>query len=152
MWTISTQKPPQSLTLYLGALFLACTGFLVPTPSYAADSTPGSDIGIAWLHLIDNQQFNKSWDQASTFLKAHITKEKWEAILREKRQPLGKTTSRNEVQKEYQYNIPGIGDGTFQVLVYQTRFTGNVTQALDETLILVREPDHEWRAVGYYMK
>lgn len=150
MFTTSTRRALRTLGLHFGAFVLAYTAWLSPAPSGAANSKPTPDTGLAWLHLIDHQQYDQSWDHASPFLKAHIAKDKWAAILREKRQPLGHITSRDRATSDFHYHIPGIGDGTFQVTVYQTSF--DTQKTLSETLILAREADGKWRAIGYYLK
>lgn len=134
----------------IGQLTFACLLGLMSVQTYAADSKPTPDGGLPWLQLIDRQQFDQSWEQASIFLKEHITKTQWHDILRQQRQPLGSISSRNKLKSEYQYNIPGIGAGTFQVTVYRTSFANQTT--MDETLILARETDGKWRAIGYYLK
>jgi hypothetical protein len=147
---MSTPNNRTSFSFQLGIIVFASILWLTPHHSGAADTKPHSDTGLAWLHLIDQQQFDQSWDQASLFLKAHITKDHWAATLREKRLPLGHITARDKASSEFQYHIAGIGDGTFQVTVYRTHF-GN-QKILDETLILAKESDGQWRAIGYYLK
>lgn len=147
---MSTPHNRASFSFQLGIIVFASILWLTPHLSGAADAKPHSDTGLAWLHLIDQQQFDQSWDQASPFLKSHITKDQWAATLREKRLPLGHITARDHATSEYRYHIPGIGDGTFQVIVYRTHF-GNQTK-MDETLILSRENNDQWRPIGYYLK
>jgi hypothetical protein len=134
----------------MGALAVVCLSGLPSEEACAANSKPSPDGGLNWLQLIDGQRFDQSWDQASLFLKEHITKPQWRDILSQQRQPLGPISSRNKMRSEYQYNIPGIGPGTFEITVYRTSFANHTT--MDETLILARESDGKWRAIGYYLK
>lgn len=148
---LSTRRPFRAcLPLPLLTVVLACTAWLSPHSAGAADANPTPDTGLAWLQLIDHNQFDHSWTLASTFLREHITQAQWAAILREKRQPLGQITARDLATNTFQYHIPGIGDGTFQVTVYTTQF--DTKKTLSETLILAREADGHWRPIAYYMK
>jgi hypothetical protein len=117
--------------------------------SHAA-AGPLDDAALRWLTLIDKNRFDDSWTQSSAFLKHNITKEKWSAILEQQRQPLGAAVSRSLTKSEFQYQIPGVPDGTYSVNQYKTTFSKK--GMVSETVILARETDGQWKPIGYFIK
>jgi len=84
----------------LGAvLVFVCLNGLPSKQAAAGSPPPPPDAGLTWLQTIDQQRFDQSWDQASVFLKEHITKIQWHDILHQKRLPLGAISSRNKLRK-----------------------------------------------------
>lgn len=138
--------------MYLTMSRILLTGLVILAlviPVFAAPK-PERDTAVDWLTLIDTQRFDQSWNESSAFLKEHITQAQWAKTLTDQRLPLGKPTSRTIVKKEFQYQIPGIPTGTYELKVYRTTFP--LKGEMNETVLMSRESDQKWRAIAYYIK
>jgi hypothetical protein len=70
----------------------------------------------AWLALVDSGKYADSWQEASQFFKAAVTKEQWQSALRGSRDPLGKMLSRKLKSATYSKTQPGAPDGEYVVI------------------------------------
>ncbi len=105
---------------------------------------------LAWLDLLDREQYEESWETASDYFKNVISKEEWVRSLTGVRKPLGKVISRTIKTKEYTKTLPGAPDGEYVVIQYETSFE-NKTSAI-ETVTPMLAKDGEWRVSGYYIR
>ena len=131
-----------AVLVMLGALFMA------GAPARAADD-PGQK-ALAWLALVDGGQYGASWEQASSFFKAAVSRQKWVQSLDGVRKPLGKLVSRQEASRKEATQLPGAPDGQYLVLTYKTSMAHKA--AATETLTMMKDKDGSWRAAGYYIK
>ena len=104
----------------------------------------------AWLKLIDNGQYSKSWETAAGLFKNAVTKEQWNQSLNAVRKPLGKVIRRNVKSKQYMTSLPGAPDGEYVVIQYETSFENK--KAAIETVTPMFDKDGKWRVSGYYIK
>src|SRR5215813_5516763 len=95
-----------------------------PTAAGAADTSEAAGVQAAesWLKLIDAGQYGPSWDEASSMFRNAVTRADWETKGAAARNPLGKVVSRKLASKQLAHELPGAPDGTYLVLVYDTRF------------------------------
>ncbi len=144
-------------TLFLAALLL---GFNVVL--YAAEPTEeqkeivGQKVNDAisaaesWLAIIDNGQYNDSWANAAQLFKDKVPEGQWETSLRQVREPLGKTVSREVSNYQYLTNLPGAPKGEYVVIQFKTSFEEKPDSA--ETITPMLDSDGQWRVSGYYIK
>ena len=66
------------------------------------------------------------------------------------RKPLGKVISREVKSKSYHTSLPGIPDGEYVVIQFETSFE-NKKSAI-ETLTPMMDKDVKWRVSGYFIK
>jgi hypothetical protein len=104
----------------------------------------------AWLELVDAGKYVESWKAAAAAFRAAVTEEKWGSALRAMRTPLGKLGTRTMQSATYTKMLPGVADGDYVVVLYQTSFEKK--QIAQETVIASREKDGVWRVAGYYLK
>ena len=104
----------------------------------------------AWLALVDSGKYAGCWQEASSFFKAHVSKEQWQSMLHATRDPLGKTTSRKLKSASYTKTLPGAPDGDYVVIQYKTSFENK--QSSIETVTPMLDKDGKWRVSGYYIK
>lgn len=104
----------------------------------------------AWLALVDNGAYAKSWDAAAAYFKGAIKKDRWESMIRGVREPLGKVLSRKVKSAQYATTLPGAPDGHYVVIQYQTSFERKSSAI--ETVTPMRDQDGKWRVSGYYIK
>lgn len=108
------------------------------------------DSAGAWLTLIDAGEYDKSWDQAASFFKESLTKEQWVKALETVRKPLGKVISRASASTTYATSLPGVPDGKYVVIKYDTSFENKKSAV--ETVTPMLDKDGKWRVAGYFIK
>ena len=138
-------KPIAMLALILG-LFLEA-------PAYAqdADATAKAEIAaLQWLKLSDSADYSATWEQSAGLFKAAISKEGWESTIRRVRAPLGAVLSRKLKTAQFTHSLPGVPDGEYVVIQFETRFAHKASAV--ETVTPLKEQDGSWRVSGYYIR
>ena len=100
----------------------------------------------AWLELIDQGDYDRSWDQASGRARSFFPRAQWTASLRTVRAALGRPQVRELVAARAVEAPPGAPPGEYMELEYRRRFEHDSSAA--EYVMLVRE-DGTWRGFGY---
>jgi opacity protein-like surface antigen len=135
-------------------LYLAATILLVLASSALAEDTAAVNearsAATAWLALTDTAQYGQSWDEASSFFQAAITKVDWERALKGARAPLGTLKARKLKTATFTRTLPGAPDGEYVVIQFDTQFENKA--AAVETVTPMREKDGSWRVGGYFIK
>jgi Protein of unknown function (DUF4019) len=103
----------------------------------------------AWLKLIDASRFGASWDEASTLFRKAVPRAAWEKQAAAARDPLGKVLDRKLASKQLVHELPGVPDGTYVVLIFDTRFERK--ERARETVTMMLE-DGRFRGAGYYIR
>jgi hypothetical protein len=135
------------------AVFLLFTLLLGVCPVIQAQQKPeqlAQQSAESWLALVDSGMYGESWEQASQFFKAAVTKEQWQTALRASRDPLGKVISRNLKSAVFRKTLPGAPDGEYVVIQYDSSFEHK--QSAVETITPMLDKDGKWRVSGYYIK
>jgi hypothetical protein len=104
----------------------------------------------SWLALVDSGKYGESWEQASQFFKATVTREQWQTALRASRDPLGKVLSRDLKSATFRKTLPGAPDGEYVVIQYDSSFERE--KAAVETITPMLDKDGKWKVSGYYIK
>ena len=132
------------LSLVLG---LMCHSSLMAGPD---EERAGLDSAGAWLTLVDAGQYDKSWDQAASLFKESLSKDQWVQSLKTVRKPLGKVISRTSTSTTYTTSLPGVPDGKYVVIKYDTSFENKKSAV--ETVTPMLDKDGKWRVAGYFIK
>jgi hypothetical protein len=103
-----------------------------------------------WLGLVDSGKYTESWTEASELFKNSITQEQWKRTVEAVRKPLGKIITRKLSTKTYTTSLPGVPDGEYVVIQFNTSFE-NKKSAI-ETITPMKDKDGKWRVSGYYIK
>ena len=104
----------------------------------------------AWLDLLDSGKYSECWEEAAEYVKALANKENWQKTFQGVRQPLGKMVSRELKSTSYTTSAPGVPDGQYVIIQYDTSFE-NKASAI-ETVTPMLDKDGRWRVSGYYIK
>ncbi len=135
-------------------IFLAFTTLLIITvPFSQADQKAEEDAvksSMKWLVLVDKEKYAESWDEAAQLFKAALSKEQWQKSLESVRRPLGKTVSRKLKIKNHTKSLPGVPDGDYVVIQYDTSFENKKSSI--ETVTPMLDKDGKWRVSGYYIR
>ena len=115
-----------------------------------ADKTQiAADSANRWLGYIDSDDYAKSWDSAAQLFQKAVSKAEWEKQLTAIRGPLGLVEARNQISATYTTQLPGVPDGEYVIVRYQSRFQKKKSAV--ETVTLTYDRD-KWRVAGYYIK
>jgi rhamnogalacturonyl hydrolase YesR len=108
------------------------------------------DASVAWLTLVDEGDFEASWEQASTIFRSGVTKSYWLATIQSLREPVGRFRGRalrSVIAKTDPANSP---PGEYILMTFDSSFEH--TQEVVETLTMFQEEDGTWRTAGYFIK
>ena len=104
----------------------------------------------AWLSQIDNGDYVNSWNESSTLFRGAINKQDWSTSLAAVRKPLGKLIGRKVAKTEESNSLPGVPDGRYIVMHFNTSFEQKKSTL--ETVTFTLDVDKKWRAAGYFIK
>lgn len=146
-----------ALVLLLTALLPASDGRAQTPPAAGrADLAHQADIGSAraaaeaWLGRVDAGEYGRSWQEAAPYFQRVTTEAKWTDLLGSVRLPLGKPAGRQPGVGQFSATMPGMPDGAYVLLQFQTAFERNKTAV--ETVTCLRDYDGRWKVAGYFIK
>src|SRR5688572_13351179 len=87
-----------------------------PVQAAAPAAQPTSAAAAAaWLALLDNGEYAKSWDAGADIFRKEVTKDQWVASSKSIRQPLGALISRKVSSVKEMEDLPGLPPGSYWV-------------------------------------
>lgn len=104
---------------------------------------------LKWLAEVDEGQYELSWEGAAEFFQNAVEKEQWVRSLQAARKPLGNLISRKLKNSTYKTSLPGVPDGNYVVIQFETSFE-NKKSAI-ETVTPMMDKSGNWRVSGYYI-
>lgn len=113
-----------------------------------ANNPAGSSAAIEWLKIVDAGSYAESWQKSDSYFQSQLSQDTWESALKSVRSPLGKVNSRSELGAKEYTSLPGVPDGEYLILQFQTEFQ-NKKSAI-ETLTLSKSSG-QWLPVGYFI-
>ena len=128
-----------------GLLLIAC--LVVSAGAPAAQSTEvseaaGQEAAEAWLKVIDAGKLGTAWDQASTMF--------FEKKTKAARAPLGQVLSRKLASSQLAHALPGAPDGTYVIVLYDTRFERK--EHARETVTVALDSGERFRGARYFIR
>jgi hypothetical protein len=103
-----------------------------------------------WLAMVDGGRYAESWNEAAELFRNAVKQEQWVQSLLASRKPLGKRVTRKIKSKNYETSLPGVPDGEYLVIEFETSFE-NKKSAI-ETVTPMMDRDGNWRVSGYYIR
>jgi hypothetical protein len=107
-------------------------------------------VAETWLALIDQGKYGESWEKAAAMFKERIPQERWEALVAQVREPLGKLSSRSLLAAQFASELPGAPDGEYVVVQFNASFANKKNGV--ETVTPMKDPDGAWRVSGYQIR
>jgi len=104
----------------------------------------------AWLRLVDESKYSQSWKTAASFFKTHVSSDVWEKQVASVRTTLGKLLSRKQRSSKQVTSLPGVPDGNYVVIEYDSSFEGK--KSAIETVTPMQEKDGSWKVSGYFVR
>lgn len=124
---------------------------LLPVSVFASTSKDQAlQAAEKWLDLVDQGEYEKSWEEAAALFKSAVTAEQWEKSINAARGPIGRLISREVRSSVYTTSLPGAPDGEYYVIQFNTSFSNKVVAV--ETVTPIKDEDGSWRVSGYYIK
>ncbi len=111
-----------------------------------SDSSPQS-AAEAFLSLIDQGDYEKSWQEASSLLQSNVDAEQWAEHAGGYRQPLGVVESRTLASVERLDSLEEMPAGEYAFVSFDSALEDN--RNASEMVGLVLGEDSVWRVIGY---
>ncbi len=102
-----------------------------------------------WLASMDAADYAATWNSAAAMFKSAIAADAWAQAAKAARGPLGALQSRADKSLTMAASLPGVPDGNYAVIQYDTAFANKAASV--ETLTLALE-DGQWKVAGYFIK
>ncbi len=132
----------------LAAIFAVGFGLIVTLWARRHEKSPNSnhivDAIRSWLAVMDRGDYARSWELAAPYFQAVMKRQDWVAKGESIRRPLGSVHSRQLSQARFL-----AGGNQFQAK-FETAFDGMA--ATVETVTFARQPNGDWKAIGYLIK
>jgi hypothetical protein len=137
---------------FVSLFAVAVMGWVSTMTPFAEESAENAAEKVArsWLALTDSGKYPESWSEVAQIFKERVTLQQWESAMQSVRTPLGKVESRKLKGAQYTKTLPGVPDGEYVVIQYDTRFEQKKSSV--ETITPMKDKDGQWRVSGYYMK
>lgn len=114
------------------------------------DTKPAQNAAETWLTQVDKENYSEAWKGFSSFFQERMTFENWKKQIQSARSIFGKFESRKLKSATPATTLPGMADGNYVVIQYDTSFEKKKSAL--ETVTLKLEKDGKWGVVGYYIK
>ena len=108
---------------------LAIATLLTAAAAWADDGELESaqELALSWLSLTDNQQFETSWNDASTFFQAAISESHWTSSVNAARSSFGRLKTRTITASTFSKTLLGAPNGNYIVFQFDTVFEKQVS-------------------------
>jgi hypothetical protein len=117
----------------------------------AQGTDPAAQVAAeSWVALIDEGQYASSWQAAAASFRNAVPQQKWAEAVSAARGPFGGLKARSIKSSTATKTLPGAPDGEYVVLQFNTSFEKKA--AALETITVLRDPDGQWRVVGYFVR
>jgi len=103
-----------------------------------------------WLAMADAGNYAESWTETAGYFRNAVTPEKLTQSLKAVREPLGRVISREVKSTTYATSLPGLPDGEYVVIRFETAFENKKSAV--ETVALMIDKDGAWRACEYRIR
>lgn len=135
------------LLLIFAGLLLFQSGFPI---SIKASEKEAVESALYWLNLVDQGQYEESWEAASSLFRRNVTREQWREAVQGARESLGDMVTRELASTEAHDTLPGAPDGRYLIIFFNSSFVDKKEGR--ETLTLMLDKDETWRVSGYFIR
>lgn len=138
---------------FFPALLVFLLLLVLPGASLATDQDKEAAAVAAaheFLTLVDQGEYLKSWEQASSLFAERIPKEDWIEGISRFRPTFGAIKERTLKGSHLARSLPGAPDGEYVLILFTSVFEEKASAV--ETITMMLETDKQWRAAGYYIE
>jgi hypothetical protein len=129
---------------------LAAAGGCARQPRNPEAEAAATASAVAWLKLVDGQEYAASWNEASSLFRAAVEAERWPAMVGAIRGTMGRNVSREVESARFASSMPGAPDGEYVVIRFRSSFERKKTAV--ETVTPMKETNGQWRVSGYFIR
>jgi hypothetical protein len=130
---------------------LLCIAALAPNSfAQAPKEKAAEQVAEQWLAIVDSGDYARSWQESASIFRSSVTEQQWTQLVKSVRSPLGQVVSRKLASAHYTTQLPGVPDGQYVVVQFNTSFEHKKSAV--ETVTPMLDKDGKWRVSGYYMK
>ena len=101
----------------------------------------------AFLNLIDQDNYQQSWTDASEWVRNYVDAEQWANHVGNSRKPLGDIDHREMSSIEFHDTLDDMPAGEYALVMFDSFRSGNLSAG--ELVGLTLESDSTWRVIGY---
>lgn len=144
---------PKKYHIHLVALLAVAVMLIYPSLSKKIDPQiliAGTEAAEDFLHLVDAEQYEQSWESSSALMREKIFLEVWNQQIPAMRDRVGKLINRKQDSSSISDWATDAPDGQYLTIIYASSFEKKAT--VIETINLVLEEDNRWRVGGYFIK
>lgn len=127
---------------------------LSATPAIAqqapADHTAAVAEADRWLTLLDQKKYAEAWASAAELFRSAVTVDQFAQVIGQVRNTLGQVGSREPSKIEASSTLPGMPDGEYVVIEYQSAYSG-LPRAI-ERMVLEKDEAGDWKVVGSFVR
>lgn len=156
----STKRTISLLTLVPALLLGASTSLLAQeegeemqpeaAAEHEAEIEAATEAAMSWLGLIDDGEYEASWQAAADALKNQVSLEQWNTAIAGARSQVDPLGERSRTDARYTTEIPGAPAGEYVVLRFSTEASGDRT--VGETVVPMKQDDGSWKVSGYFVQ
>ena len=132
----------------LGMLALLALLWTVPVLAGPAEDE-ATAAAKTWIALIDAKNYPQSWKDAADIFQQGVSETKWDEMVQSGRDKAGALKSRQFQSAQLTKSLPGVPDGDYAVVSFQSDF--ETKGASTEVLTLVHE-NGKWKVGGYFIQ
>ena len=126
-----------------------CSFLARAADAHAAKEALAVTAATTWLSLLDKKQYKQSWEETAILFRSKVTTREWEKTIADVRSPFGALISRKVKAKIFTTTLPGVDEGEYVVIQFQSQFQ-NRKEVLETVTPML--DDGKWRVSGYYAK
>lgn len=125
---------------------------MIAGPAWSQNNTRDivKKLALEWLALVDNEQYDESYEQTASAFKSQLTKEQWAGSLKRVRQSFGPVQSRKFLSATYMTELPNAPTGEYVVVLYESVLQDG--RKAVETVTPMMDKDKKWHVSGYYIQ
>lgn len=122
-------------------------GLPTPTAGTASQQAEAAEAARQYLAMIDNQEYEKTWDRAGSALKATTNKLMWTNVLKASSKAFGSSAQRDIDGFGFTHKIEAaVPEGDYVTVLFVSK-PGN--KAHTEKLVMQKEQG-SWKIIGYF--
>ncbi|NTW77385.1 MAG: DUF4019 domain-containing protein, partial [Syntrophaceae bacterium] len=105
---------------------------------------------LKWLTMLDEGRFAESWENTSEIFRQSLQQGQWVKTVGAVRNEMGKKVSRQFYRSLYTRSLPGVPDGEYMIIEFNTAFENK--KGAIETVTSKLDKDGFWSISGYFVK
>jgi hypothetical protein len=137
------------LFLFVSSLLLIIIPVMNKTPSQQVAEASGL-AAAQFLFLVDTEEYSKSWEVTSEYLKQMLTQKAWNEKITKIRTFLGPIVERIQNKVTYTDSASDVPAGEYVVMTFVSKY--ELRERVVETITLMLDHNDQWQVAGYFLK